>query len=85
MYPGVDTVEESALIEALQNKQIAGAVLDVFHEEPLVETNPLWSLENVIITPHASGISKNTTRRIIDMFRTSYNCYRNKEALPNQF
>lgn len=80
-----DTVEESALIEALQNKQIAGAVLDVFHEEPLAVNSPLWELENVIITPHASGISKNTTHRIINMFRDSYNCYKKDEALPNQF
>jgi len=80
-----DTVEETALIKALQNKQIAGAVLDVFHEEPLAESSPLWSLDNVIITPHASGISRNTTNRIIGMFQKSYNCYRNREVLPNQF
>lgn len=80
-----DTVEEGALIRALQNKRIAGAVLDVFHEEPLADNSPLWSLDNVIITPHTSGISKNTTKRIIDIFQNSYNCYRNKEALPNQF
>lgn len=80
-----DTVEESALISALQNKQIGGAVLDVFHEEPLADNSPLWNFENVIITPHASGISKNTTKRIIKMFRDSYNCYRNQEELPNQF
>lgn len=80
-----DTVEESALIKAIQHKQIAGAVLDVFHEEPLAVSSPIWGLENVIITPHASGISKNTSQRIINMFKDSYNCYKNKEALPNQF
>ncbi len=80
-----DTVEESALIKAIQHKQIAGAVLDVFHEEPLAVSSPIWGLENVIITPHASGISKNTSQRIINMFKDSYNCYKYKEALPNQF
>lgn len=79
-----DTVDEKALIKALQNKQIAGALLDVFHEEPLAENSPLWNLDHVIITPHSSGISKNTSRRIVKMFEESYACYQNKKELPNQ-
>ncbi len=50
-------VQERALIKALKNKQIAGAILDVFTEEPLPKTNELWELDNVIITPHISGPS----------------------------
>lgn len=80
-----DTVDENALIKALEEKQIAGALLDVFHEEPLADNSPLWRIDNVIITPHASGISKNTTRRIIKIFEDSYFCYKNKMELPNQF
>jgi len=50
-------VQEGALVDALQKGQIAGAVLDVFNEEPLPANHPLWSLDNVIITPHISGPS----------------------------
>ena len=48
-------VEEVALIEALTNKQIAGAALDVFWEEPIPLDHPLLSLDNVTLTPHIAG------------------------------
>lgn len=51
------TVDEAALIEALQAQQIAGAVLDVFETEPLPAAHPLWSLPNVLITSHTSALS----------------------------
>jgi phosphoglycerate dehydrogenase-like enzyme len=50
-------VQEQALVDALKNKNIAGAILDVFTEEPLPKTHELWKLDNVIITPHISGPS----------------------------
>jgi phosphoglycerate dehydrogenase-like enzyme len=50
-------VQEKALVQALKNKEIAGAILDVFCEEPLPENHELWELDNVIITPHISGPS----------------------------
>ncbi len=49
------TLEESALIAALQEGRLAGAVLDVTEVEPLPSASPLWHMENVIITPHISG------------------------------
>ena len=49
------TVDENALIEALQTKKIAGAVLDVTEIEPLPIDNPLWNMENVILTQHSGG------------------------------
>lgn len=45
------------LIEILENGKIKGAVLDVFENEPLHETSPLWDMKNVIITPHIAGPS----------------------------
>lgn len=55
-------VNEQDLISAIQENQIGGAVLDVFEEEPLSPTSPLWDLENVIITPHNSFVGNNTPR-----------------------
>jgi D-3-phosphoglycerate dehydrogenase len=51
-------VDEAALAQALQNKQIAGAALDVLVQEPGDPANPLFSFENVIITPHAAFYSE---------------------------
>ncbi|HXB22605.1 MAG TPA: D-2-hydroxyacid dehydrogenase [Candidatus Solibacter sp.] len=51
-------VDERALIEALGNRAIGGAALDVFAEEPLPPSSPLWSMENLLITPH-NGASIN--------------------------
>jgi phosphoglycerate dehydrogenase-like enzyme len=50
-------VDEPALIKALQEKQIAGACLDVFVEEPLPSSSPLWEMSNVLVTPHMAGES----------------------------
>lgn len=56
-------IEESALLKALENK-LLGAVLDVFEEEPLQADNPLWTKENVIITPHVSFIGEGNKKRL---------------------
>jgi phosphoglycerate dehydrogenase-like enzyme len=54
-------VNESDLISALQTSRIAGAGLDVFKHEPLRPDSPLHSLTNVVLTPHAAGITPETT------------------------
>ncbi len=61
-------VEQKALVAALQQGQIAGASLDVFEEEPLPEDHPLWGMDNVVITPHISGLSNRYDERAIDLF-----------------
>lgn len=48
-------VDEPALLKALTERRIAGAILDVFTHEPLPATHPLWGLDNVVITPHIAG------------------------------
>ena len=50
-------VDEAALITALRERQIAGAALDVFDQEPLPPESPLWDLENLLITPHTGGMT----------------------------
>jgi len=61
-------VEEEALIEALQKKAIGGAALDVFDTEPLPAHSPLWSFENVIITPHVAGMTDRIWDRQFEFF-----------------
>ena len=49
-----DLIAEDDLVDALRKRTIAGAALDVFHHEPLPKDSPLWDLDNVLLTPHAS-------------------------------
>ena len=57
-------VDESALIAALQNKEIAGAALDVFEVEPLPEDSPLRAMQNVLIAPHNANSSPQAWERV---------------------
>ena len=60
-------VDEPVLIEALQQKRIAGAALDVTVEEPLPASSPLWAMPNVIVTPHSAGETVRYEDRVIDL------------------
>jgi len=57
-------VEEAALIEALQEKRIAGAMLDVYEHYRLEPGHPLLSLENAVLTPHLSGMTQESRKRM---------------------
>lgn len=61
------TIDQEALVRALRAGQIAGAGLDVTDPEPLPKGHPLWQMENVILTPHTSGQSPHSDRRVLDL------------------
>ena len=79
------TVDETALIAALQTEQIAGAGLDVFETEPLPADSPLWQMENVIITPHVSGGTPHYFSRFAAIFAANLKRYLNREPLQNLY
>ncbi|MNR07756.1 Glyoxylate/hydroxypyruvate reductase A [compost metagenome] len=63
-----DVLDEESLIQALQEGKLAGAALDVFEQEPLPATSPLWEMKNVILTPHIAGSSVHYTDRVSAIF-----------------
>jgi phosphoglycerate dehydrogenase-like enzyme len=76
-------VDEVALAEALHTKRIAGAALDVFEREPLPADSPLWSAENLLITPHTAGLTEKLWHRHYELF--SGNLRRYLAGQPLQF
>lgn len=75
--------DESALVDALQQGQIAGAGLDVFEQEPLPADSPLWQLDNIIISPHVSGFTPHYDDRGCDLFAENLRRYLAGEPLLN--
>ena len=69
------TVNQTDLIDALQTKTIRALVSDVYEAEPLPEDNPLWHLDNVILTPHIAGISPQYLDRALDIIRHNLPVY----------
>jgi phosphoglycerate dehydrogenase-like enzyme len=76
-------VKEDALIELLQREAIAGAALDVFQQEPLPMESPFYSLKNVIVTPHISGVFSEMVDRVVALFLENLQRYRNGKTLFN--
>lgn len=70
-------VNENDLINAIKSNQINGAVLDVFENEPLDESNPLWDFDNVVLTPHSSFIGDNNNNRMFDIILKNLEGYCN--------
>lgn len=77
-------IDEGALIQALNEKQIGGAALDVFEKEPLSKESPLWDFDNVIISPHVSGLSLHMQEETLDLFLENLNRYIAELPLYNQ-
>jgi phosphoglycerate dehydrogenase-like enzyme len=76
-------IDQAALIAALKAGRIAGAALDVFEQEPLPPESELWSLENVILTPHISGGTPVYMKRAVALFCDNLRRYLDGEPLLN--
>jgi phosphoglycerate dehydrogenase-like enzyme len=61
-------IDEPALIDALRGRRLAGACLDVFAEEPLPAASPLWTLDNVILSPHVAARTDDEDDRAVELF-----------------
>lgn len=78
-------VDEPALIEALASGRLRGAALDVAEREPLPPDSPLWTLPNVLITPHVSSTSPGRFwDRMLDVFLDNWERYRRGAPLRNE-
>lgn len=78
-----DSIDQDALIDALQGGRLGGAGLDVTTPEPLPEDSPLWGMTNVMITAHTSGLSPHRWDRGIELLINNIHRYRRDEPLFN--
>jgi phosphoglycerate dehydrogenase-like enzyme len=78
-----ETIDESALIKALQIGTIAGAGLDVFEQEPPPDSSPLWGMPNVLITSHYAGATPRYHERALEIFQDNLQRYQNGQPLRN--
>jgi phosphoglycerate dehydrogenase-like enzyme len=78
-------IDESALITALQGKKLLGASLDVFEQEPLPESSPLWGMENVLISPHCTDwtLQPPADELTMRLFIENFQRYQRGEPLEN--
>jgi phosphoglycerate dehydrogenase-like enzyme len=79
-----DTVDQPALLAALNARQIAGAYLDVMEPEPLPKAHPLWSAPNCFITPHTAGGHAGEEERLVAHFLKNLRRFEREEALVDR-
>jgi phosphoglycerate dehydrogenase-like enzyme len=77
-------IDEAALADALRDGRLGGAGLDTFAEEPLPAESPLWSLPNVVVTPHASNSSPRVRQRTLALFAENVRRFKAGEPLLNR-
>ena len=77
------TVDEPALIRALESGGIGGAALDVFEEEPLPDESPLWTMPNVIVSPHMAGDAAGWREGVVELFVRNLERYLTGRPLLN--
>lgn len=79
------TVNEEDLYLALKNNQFKLYISDVFVEEPLPKDNPLWDLDNIIITPHIAGPTTNYATKLYEVIKPNIKAFINGEDLNNKY
>jgi phosphoglycerate dehydrogenase-like enzyme len=77
------TVDQEALVRALQTGRLGGAALDVTDPEPLPENSPLWDMDNVIITQHTAGRTPHMWDRVFRLIETNLERYQAGDRLLN--
>ena len=77
-------VDLQDLTDALSEKEIAGAALDVCDPEPLPQEHPLWQMPNVIITPHVAAASPRIAERHLETLLENVRCFVNGEPPTTQ-
>lgn len=77
-------IDEAALIEALRAGPVAGAALDVFEVEPLPADSALWTMSNLILSPHVSGITPRYEQRVMAIFADNLRRFQDGHPLLNQ-
>ena len=91
LFPGAVLLDQSrggivdhpALLEALKGPGLRAAALDVFPTEPLPQDDPLWARDDVLISPHCSGVYDGWERRTVERFSENLARYRRGEHLLN--
>jgi phosphoglycerate dehydrogenase-like enzyme len=78
-----ESIDDYALIVALQQGRIAVAGLDVASQEPLPSSSPYWSLKNVILTPHVSGYTATYFERTLTLFADNLDRFLHGETMRN--
>ncbi|CAG0895246.1 unnamed protein product [Darwinula stevensoni] len=72
---------EEEILKALNERWIRGAILDVFNEEPLPSNHPLWSHQQVVVTPHVSGITR--LQEVVTVFSSQLQKFSDGQPLDN--
>jgi phosphoglycerate dehydrogenase-like enzyme len=76
-------VDQPALVRALLEKRIRGAALDVFEQEPIPAGDPIWKLDNILISPHCADHTKDWLDDAMRFFLKQYDRFRKGEPLEN--
>jgi phosphoglycerate dehydrogenase-like enzyme len=76
-------IDQAAMVRALTQKRIRGAGLDVFEKEPIPAGDPIWKLDNVLISPHCADHTKDWLNDAMRFFLTQYSRFEKGEPLEN--
>lgn len=78
-----ESVEENALVTCLEQGKIAGAMLDVFNNEPLDQNNPIWDAPNIVISPHTSSYYAEYEEDMANQFLGDFARFQDHKPLQN--